>query len=285
MAALTVRIPRLRYLRRALADVARRSRHRRRTRRWLGERSETLDGTGAAATLAVAAEAAVPASGTLTLTGNAQDTETVTIGDVVYTFQASLVDEPNNVLVGASASDSLDNLIAAINADAGAGTLYGTGTVVHPDVLAVAGAGDTMDLTALVAGRTGNDIETTETLANGSFGDATLTGGENADTLTITAHGYSTGAGPFHVETDDELPDGLAEDTRYWVSVVDEDTVHLHRSQRDALLGQYVVDILDAGTGNHTLVPATTEQAIAEHVRQGVLPTTMNGLTDIDDVI
>lgn len=120
------------------------------------------------------------ASGALTLTGNAGDTETVTIGSVTYTFQTVLVDAANNVLIGATASDSIDNLIAAITGGAGAGTLYGTGTAANADATAVAGAGDTMDVFAITPGAAGNAIATTETMLNGSFGGAVLSGGADA---------------------------------------------------------------------------------------------------------
>lgn len=127
------------------------------------------------------------ATGVLTLSGNAQDAETVTIGSRTYTFQDVLVDAPDNVLVGATASDSIDNLVAAITGGAGEGVIYGTGTAPHADVTAAAGAGDTMDVAAKAAGASGNGIATTETLANGSFGAATLTGG--ADELRGLAFG------------------------------------------------------------------------------------------------
>jgi len=127
------------------------------------------------------ANAAVAATGVLTLTGNAVAAQTVTIGSVTYTFRASVSTTANEVLVGATASDSLDNLIAAINAGAGSGTLYGSATVAHPQVSAAAGTGDTMNVTADTAGAAGNSIATTETMTNGSFGAATLTGGADAN--------------------------------------------------------------------------------------------------------
>ena len=99
--------------------------------------------------------------------------DTVTIGAVTYTFIATVA-APNDVDVGASDSISLDNLIAAINKAAGEGTLYGTGTVIHPDVSAAAGAGDTMDVTAKVAD--GVATATTAVLTAGDWGAATLAG-------------------------------------------------------------------------------------------------------------
>ena len=138
----------------------------------------------------VGADATVPsgvaATGTLTLAGNANDTETVTIDTKTYTFQATLTDVDGNVFIGATASDSLDNLIAAITLGAGAGTLYAASTTLHPTVTAAAGAGDTMDATAKKQGTAGNTIATTETMTNGSWGAATLTGGAG-DVLILGA--------------------------------------------------------------------------------------------------
>jgi len=122
----------------------------------------------------------VAATGVLTLTGQPLDTQTVTIGSKVYTFQTVLTNVDGNVLIGASASASLDNLIAAITLGLGAGTLYATATTLHPTVTAAAGAGDTMDATAQAKGSGGNSLATTETLTNGSWGNATLTGGAEA---------------------------------------------------------------------------------------------------------
>jgi len=120
---------------------------------------------------------AVLATGTLTLTSNAGNTETVTIGSKTYTFQTALTDVDGNVLIGATASDSIDNLIAAINLAGGAGSLYATSTTANTDVSAAAGAGDTMDVAALFSGTQFNSVATTEGLANGSWGAATLAGG------------------------------------------------------------------------------------------------------------
>lgn len=117
------------------------------------------------------------ATGILTFTGQPADTETVTIGTQTYTFQTVFVDAADNVEIGATASDSLDNLIAAINLGAGAGVVYGTATTLNADVTAVAGAGDTMDVTAKTAGEDGNLVVTTTTVTLGSWGAATLTGG------------------------------------------------------------------------------------------------------------
>jgi len=125
----------------------------------------------------VAADASVAATGVLTLSGNAANTNTVTIGSKVYTFQTALTNVDGNVLIGGSASASIDNLVAAITLGAGAGTTYAAAMTLHPTVTAAAGAGDTMDATAKTAGTAGNAIATTETLGSGVWGAVTLTGG------------------------------------------------------------------------------------------------------------
>ena len=122
-------------------------------------------------------QAGTSAVGTLTLTGIPGNTLTVTIGTKVYTFLTTLTQLDGSVLRGATASASIDNLIAAINQTGGAGVLYGAPTVPHPSVIALVAAGDTMTALAKEIGTDGNSIATTETLSNGSWGDTTLDGG------------------------------------------------------------------------------------------------------------
>jgi len=121
------------------------------------------------------------AIGVLTLTGQPLDTQTVTIDTKVYTFQTVLTNVNGNVLIGASASASIDNLIAAITLGSGSGTLYAAVTTLHPTISASAGAGATLDAISRLAGDQGNTIATTETLTNGSWGAVTLLGGISAD--------------------------------------------------------------------------------------------------------
>jgi hypothetical protein len=130
---------------------------------------------------------AVAATETLTLALNVADTETVTIDTKVYTFQTTLTNVDGNVLIGATASASLDNLIAAITLGVGAGSTYAAVMTEHPTVTAVAGAGDTMDATAKDIGTAGNAIATTETLAGvgNQWGGATLSGGTASRVIAV----------------------------------------------------------------------------------------------------
>lgn len=117
---------------------------------------------------------------TLTLAGNAIAAETVVIGAVTYTWRASVATTANEVLVGATASASLDNLKAAIGLEAGAGTLYGSATVIHPTVEVVNKTATTLVLAAKTGGTGGNALASTETMTQGSFGGATFSGGSAA---------------------------------------------------------------------------------------------------------
>lgn len=118
------------------------------------------------------------ASGTLTVGTLPVDGETVTVDAEVYTFVDTL-SSANDVLIGATIDDSLDNLAAAINGDAGEGTVYGNGTTQPGNGSAEAFVGGTLIFTADAAGVAGNSIATTTTLADGEWGEATLEGGQD----------------------------------------------------------------------------------------------------------
>lgn len=134
--------------------------------------------------LAAVTGSGTAATGTLTLSGNAVADETVTIGAKTYTWKATVSTTANQVKIGATASDSLDNLIAAVNAGAGSGTVYGSSTTANAAGTAAAGAGDTLVFTAGAVGTASNSVATTETMTAGSWGAATLTGGVNVSTFT-----------------------------------------------------------------------------------------------------
>ncbi len=126
----------------------------------------------------------VKAAVVLTLTAQVLDTKTVTLDSKVYTFQDSLTNVDGNVKIGSDASESIDNLVAAIMLGAGVGVAYATAMTLHPTVTAAAGAGLTMTATAKQGGTAGNSIDSLETLTNGSFAAATLLGG-GPDTNTV----------------------------------------------------------------------------------------------------
>lgn len=122
------------------------------------------------------------ATGTLTVTGNAVAAETVVVGSKTYTWRATVAATANEVLVGATASASLDNLKSVINLD-GNTAVYGTATTINADVRVDGKTATTLFLIAKVGGTAGNSLTTTETMTLGSFGGATLSGGAAASGL------------------------------------------------------------------------------------------------------
>jgi hypothetical protein len=134
--------------------------------------------------------AALAATAVLTIvdTNNAVDGETVTIGSKVYTFQDTLTNVANNVLIGVDDDASCANLAAAINGDAGAGTTYAAYTNPSTEVTAVAGT-FIVTLTAVVKGTAGNAIVTTETMTQGSFAAGTM--GSGAGNVAVTDIGLA----------------------------------------------------------------------------------------------
>lgn len=124
----------------------------------------------------------IAATNVLTFTGQPANDDTVTVDSNVYTFKAALSgggSTPGEVLIGASVNDSIDNLVAAINGDAGAGTLYGTGTASSDDASALNIDNDQMRVTANTPGTAGNAVTATESCANAAWADTggTLVGG------------------------------------------------------------------------------------------------------------
>ena len=121
------------------------------------------------------------AKGTLFLGAIPTAAQTVTCGGKTYTWRASVASTANEVLIGASVSACINNLVAAINLAAGSGTLYGSSTTVNANVTAAAGGSGTF-LTATYNnfGELGNSSATTETMGATSFWTAaTLEGGYN----------------------------------------------------------------------------------------------------------
>lgn len=115
------------------------------------------------------------ATGTLSFNGNVSNGQTVTIGGFVYEF-VLVLSNAYDVLIGSSASLTILNLIAALNAEPGEGTVYGSGTLEHPDVSASHSPG-VMNVVAKDIGPSGNEIVTTSTASNATWGAATLQGG------------------------------------------------------------------------------------------------------------
>lgn len=141
---------------------------------------------------------AIVATGVLTFSDVAIADETVTIDGVVYTFKAAPA-AAYEVDIGVDAAACATNLILAINAGPvtdGAEEYYETGTDEHPSVIASEGsAAGAVEIRAKVAGESG-EVASTETLTNGAFGSATLTGGAGGvQAIGVAAGAITSGVG------------------------------------------------------------------------------------------
>lgn len=134
---------------------------------------------------------------TLTTTGTFSNNETVTIGGVVYTFKTALTASTTayEVLIGAAATNSLDNLKAAINGTGTPGTDYGSMTPIHPTVTAGTKTASTLAINPRDKAFTNADIATTDTAANASWGAGTVSGGVAAVVAVAAVGVKDTSAG------------------------------------------------------------------------------------------
>lgn len=127
-----------------------------------------------------------PSVGYLTFTGQPGAGEQVAIGAVTYTFVAAPA-VANDVDIGATTNDSIDNLVSAINDTGVEGTNYGTGTVHHPLVGAERRGSVLRVFQKYINGRANNTIATTTDVTGASWGAATMQGGSGASSYISDA--------------------------------------------------------------------------------------------------
>jgi hypothetical protein len=142
---------------------------------------------------AVAITATAPTT-TLTSSGVAVAAETFTIGGVTYTLRASVTNTvPNEIKIGAAATNTLDNIKDAINGTAlvGApGTEYSSATKRNPLVTAGAKNATTLVFTTTDT-NIGGSTPTTETMTNFAFTGATMSAGTLG--AAVVTDGTTTG--------------------------------------------------------------------------------------------
>lgn len=123
---------------------------------------------------------------------------TVTIGDITYTVVDELSETygadavPYQVKKGANEAAMLDNLKLAINGGSGEGTLYSTGTVAHPYVIATTNSDTVQKIVSRTVGNAAatavvNGLATTETMANTAWADTTFGGGTGNSNPAVTS--------------------------------------------------------------------------------------------------
>lgn len=176
--------------------------------------------------------AAVAAYAFLETIGNFANLDVVVIGSKHYVFQTVLTNVDGNVLIGAHAQESLENLIAAINMEAGAGTTYAAAMTSDHTISATLRFADQMLAYCRTAGASGNSTVCTTTAANASW---------------ITEGGGATGT--FQFGADQALTN----------VVVAEDTVE------QGLHGIWEV-VIQADTTDFTLATNTAAAYLAIHL-------------------
>ena len=199
----------------------------------------------------------------------------------------------NAILVTAVPLGDLGNVVVATESAANAawtdtgGTLvggitrYAAAMTEHPDVTAVDGAGDTVVVTAKVASRASNAIVVATDIVAGSWDEATLVGGEDANILSIATHGRAHLEGPMKVASTTTLPAGLSATGRYWVIRLDANVLKLAANTVNAS-ADVSVPLTGNGTGTHTLSRASEITRDIFEWNKAAKPATLQALTDID---
>lgn len=125
---------------------------------------------------------AVAATGTVTFTENPSDGDTLQIGSVTYKFMTSPA-AANDVAIKGTVYETAQNLADVINGDSG--EAYAGTTSPSLDVSAEVEAG-VMTLTARTAGTAGNSLALVQTGDFANVSGATLSGGVNSSTSSVT---------------------------------------------------------------------------------------------------
>lgn len=123
---------------------------------------------------------------------------TVTIGSITYTVVDELSETYGadaiayQVKKGAAEANMLDNLKLAINGGSGEGTLYSTGTIAHPYVIATTNSDTVQKIVSRTVGTAAqvavvNALATTETMANTAWADTTFGGGTGNSNPVVTS--------------------------------------------------------------------------------------------------
>lgn len=135
------------------------------------------------------------ARGALPFVENPIDGETVTINDQAYRFQTIFTDTANRIAIQPTPAANAAALIAAASGGAGAGSIYGAGTVAPTDVNVRAGGAHIVECEAATVGTGPNAYDTLSTSAINVFPNATLLGGLAATPKVVSgsytiANGY-----------------------------------------------------------------------------------------------
>jgi hypothetical protein len=130
------------------------------------------------------------ATATLRFSANANEGDTVTVGEETYKFTATVINS-YDVLIGTDAPTSAANLFAALTVSIGEGLTYGLGTVINPSISIITANntvnGSVLTLQAPDFGAQYNTTAVSVTGSSAAWDHSTFVGGINPSTdNTIT---------------------------------------------------------------------------------------------------
>jgi hypothetical protein len=156
--------------------------------------------SGGVAILEVLTPTGTAASGTISLTGQPSDGDTFTINGTVYTFKTALTPTANQVLIGATAAATANNLFQALVGDPStSGTNYAAGTTALPSTLipSVPSSAQVITITYSLTGTAGNAITLVKSGTNLAVSGATMAGGVAGETATIVVQSATSSGGSY----------------------------------------------------------------------------------------
>lgn len=133
-------------------------------------------------------------------------------------------------------------------------SLYWRGSTFGWALLSESGDEEYYSLTGLTP-----DLSVTWLPTQGALPAPTVTANSTLSTITITAHGFTTGE-RVTVSTSSALPTPLVINTAYYVIVVDDNTIQLASSYANAIAGT-AIQLTDVGAGTGTITPQTLPPA------------------------
>jgi hypothetical protein len=125
-------------------------------------------------------------------------------------------------------------------------------------------------------------VQAARLVATGATKAFTVAFATNDAILNSAAHGLADRAGPFALtNAGGALPAGLRADTLYWVKAPTAGTLALYTNPE--LTGS-PAKFTTNGTGTHSLVKASTAEAIFNELREGKSAEQIEAATDIDNL-
>lgn len=226
--------------------------------------------------------------------GVTTDDALIVIGDQTYTVVAELTEAyglpavPYQVKKGLAEANMLDNLKSAINGTTGAGTVYSTGTVKHPYVIATTNTDTTQVILARTVGGDDyttaiNGLDTTTTCANTAWEDTTFGGGTGNSNPSVTTSASTITIGNRTYTYVTELSetsgaDPVADQVYYTSSVA----VALDNLKKAINASGIAGTDYSTGTTEHSQVTATTNANDAQTVQAKISGVAGNSIATTD---